>query len=108
MSFGYMIGADFTTLARWLNDEKSNPTRYKALKILQEGHKSQHIALLNESPVGALAVANNDTETGLEWATKQAVTAGQQAVFLIPSERLNRLQIASSEPAAIETATDKG
>lgn len=99
MSFSYMIGVSYSTIALWLqNDEKSNPARLRVLKSVQESHKAQHIALLNESPVGALAVANNDTETGLEWSTKQALTAQNNAVFLIPSERLNRLQIADSKP----------
>lgn len=102
MSFGYMIGVNYNTLTRWVSDEKSNSKRYCVIKSIQEGHKAQHIALLNESPVGALAVANNDTETGLEWSTKQAITTQQGAVFLIPSERLNRLSItAGPDPAPV-------
>ena len=103
MSFGYMIGVSYSTIYNWLqNDEKQNPERLKVLKNIQESHKAQHIALLNESPVGALAVANNDTETGLEWSTKQAITTQQGAVFLIPSERLNRLSItAGPEPVPV-------
>lgn len=106
MSFGYMIGANYNTLARWVNDEKSNPSRSSVIKSIQESHKAQHIALLNESPVGALAVANNDVETGLEWATKQAVANGSSAVFLIPSERLNRLGVAASAPVALPVAAE--
>lgn len=97
MSFGYMIGVNYNTLSRWVNDEKSNPARYSVIKSIQEGHKAAQISLLNDTPVGALAVANNDVETGLQWATKQAIAAGQQAVFLIPSERLNRLSISATE-----------
>ena len=97
MSFGYMIGVNYNTLSRWVNDEKSNPARYSVIKSIQEGHKAAQISLLNDSPVGALAVANNDVETGLQWATNQAIASGQQAVFLIPSERLNRLSISAAE-----------
>lgn len=97
MSFGYMIGVNYNTLTRWVNDEKSNSKRYCVIKSIQESHKAQHIALLNESPVGALAVANNDVETGLEWSTKQALTAQNNAVFLIPSERLQRLSITDTK-----------
>lgn len=105
MSFGYMIGVNYNTLGRWVSDEKLNPARYSVIKSIQEGHKAQHIALLNESPVGALAVANNDTETGLEWSTKQALNTASNAVFLIPSERLERLKIeaATDQPEKVET-----
>ena len=95
MSFSYMTGVTFETMRRWglPESEKSNPARYAVIKYIQEGHKAAQISLLNDTPVGALAVANNDTETGLEWSTKQALTAQNNAVFLIPSERLQRLSI---------------
>lgn len=92
MSFGYMIGADYTTLYRWQHDE-SNPARNNVLKIIQESHKAQQIALLNESPVGAMAVANNDTETGLQWAKNQTTLNTANAVFILPSERSGRLKL---------------
>ena len=88
-----MIGCDYNTLTRWLNEKESNPARYSVLKSIQENHKEQHISLLNDSPVGAMAVANNDHETGLEWSKNQAAQIAQNAVFLLPSERMNRLQI---------------
>lgn len=98
MSFSYMTGIDYSTIYEWTNEgEKLNPKRSEVLKKIKECHKAAQISLLNDSPVGALAVANNDTETGLQWATKQAIAAGQQAVFLIPSERLNRLSISAAE-----------
>lgn len=107
MSFSYMIGVNYSTLYNWLqNDEKLNPKRLEVLKSIQEGHKAQHIAILNESPVGALAVANNDIETGLQWATNHAIASGQQAVFLIPSERLNRLGVGASAPVALPVAAE--
>lgn len=103
MSFSYMTGINTDTLIRWTapEAEKLNPTRCAIVKYIREGHKAAQIGLLNESPVGALAVANNDTETGLEWATKQAITAGQQTVFLIPSERVNRLQLTTEGGPAL-------
>lgn len=98
MSFSYMTGIDYSTIYEWTNEgKKLNPKRSEVLKKIKECHKAAQISLLNDSPVGALAVANNDVETGLEWATKQAINAGQQAVFLIPSERLNRLSISAAE-----------
>jgi len=97
MSFSFFSGIDYTTLYRWGNDEKLNPERYKAIKKLKDCHKAAQISLLNDSPVGALAVANNDTETGLEWSAKQALNTANNAVFLIPSERLQKLNIQDSE-----------
>ena len=92
-----MTGIDITTLLRWAGDEKSNPARYQIINNIKDCHKAAQISLLNDSPVGALAVANNDTETGLEWSTKQAITAANNAVFLIPSERLQRLSITDTK-----------
>ena len=66
------------------------------LKNIQECHKVQQIGLLNDTPVGALAVANNDHETGLEWSKNQMqVTA--QSVYFLPSERVDRMRLAKPE-----------
>jgi hypothetical protein len=97
MSFGYMLGADYSTLYRWLNAEESNSPRCKVLKYIQESHKTQQISLLNDSPVGALAVANNDIETGLEWSKQQALLQANNTVFLLPSERLDKLKLPKAE-----------
>lgn len=97
VSFSYLIGVSTTTLYNWSRDEKSNPERFMMVKYIQESHKAAQIGLLNDSPVGALAVANNDVETGLQWSLNQTITAANNAVFLIPSERLNRLNISDSE-----------
>ena len=107
MSFSYMTGINYRTLYDWINQgEKLNPSRFQVLKSIQEGHKAAQVSLLNDSPVGALAVANNDVETGLQWATKQAIAAGQQAVFLIPSERLNRLSISAAEAVPLPVSEE--
>lgn len=97
MSFSYLIGCDYTTLNRWLNEKESNPKRYNVLKSIQESHKEQHISLLNDSPVGALAVANNDIETGLEWSKQQAALQASNAVYILPSERADRLKLQPPE-----------
>ena len=93
MSFNYMTGIDLDSLIRWGNDRESNPTRYGIIQKLRECHKAAQVALLNDSPVGALAVANNDNETGLNWSRQQALEQANNAVFLIPSERVNRLNL---------------
>lgn len=100
-SFSLFSGIDDNTLLRWYSPEgkKLNPKRWELLKTVKEYNKGALISNLKDSPVGALAVANNDSETGLEWSTKQALNTASNAVFLIPSERLERLKI--------EAATDQ-
>lgn len=93
MSFSFMLGVNYKTLYNWLQGENPNPERLQVLKSIQECHKVQQIALLNESPVGALAVANNDTETGLEWSKQQAALQATNAVYILPSERSGRLKL---------------
>lgn len=108
-SFSIFTGIDDNTIIRWMSDEgkKSNPTRWEILKNVKEYNKAALISNLKDSPVGALAVANNDIETGLQWATNQAIVNGQQAVFLIPSERLNRLGVGASEPVALPVMAEQ-
>ena len=102
MQFSIFSGIHRCTLAEWRDNKNVNPARSDIINNICECHKMEQIGLLNDTPVGALAVANNDTETGLEWSTKQAITTQQGAVFLIPSERLNRLSItAGPDPAPV-------
>ena len=96
MSFAYMIGCSYSTLDNWLKAadcSELNSKRLEVLKSIQVSHKTQHIALLNDSPVGALAVANNDTETGLKWAANQAQQITNNTVYYLPSERTDKLQL---------------
>ena len=97
LSFGYMVGCDYSTLMNWLNNKESNPVRFNILKSIQEQHKLIHIGLLNETPVGALATANNDSETGLEWGKNQAQQITNNTVYLLPSERVDKLRLQAPE-----------
>ena len=97
MSFCYMIGLNYSTVYNWMTQPELNPERLEVIKSIQEGHKVQQIALLNDTPVGALAVANNDHETGLEWSKNQAAAIAQNAIYLLPSERVDRLRIDKPE-----------
>ena len=96
ISFSYMIGLSVQTMYVWARDE-SNPERSFIIKYIQESHKLQQISLLNDTPVGALAVANNDVETGLNWAANQAAQITNNTVYILPSERLQRLGIAQEQ-----------
>lgn len=93
MQFSLFTGIHRDTLTVWRDNPESNPARSDLIKTLCTTHKMEQINLLNESPVGVMAVANNDHETGLEWSKNQAAQIAQNAVFLLPSERMNRLQI---------------
>lgn len=94
MSFALMIGCDYRTIQLWLAaGEDVNPARFHVLKTIQEYHKSIHIGLLNESPVGQLAVANNDRETGFNWSQNNLQQIAANTVYLVPSEQSNRLAL---------------
>lgn len=96
MSFGYMTGINYSTLYNWMNDKSVEPLNLKRLEVIksiQESHKVQQIALLNDSPVGALAVANNDQETGLNWSANQVQQITNNTVYYLPSERSGRLKL---------------
>lgn len=107
MSFALLVGCDYATIYLWMQDNgKSNPLRFKLLKNIQENHKNQHIALLNDTPVGALAVANNDIETGLEWSKQQAIQSASNTVYLIPSERLDKLKLPGTTKTGLDVSTN--
>lgn len=97
MQFSIMTGIHWQTLAEWERNKESNPARSAIVNNIRECHKMEQINILNESPVGALAVANNDNETGLNWSRQQAIEQASNAVYLIPSERLQRLGIDKQE-----------
>lgn len=103
ISFGYLTGIDTATLFNWLNNEPPNPQRLEVLKNIQENHKNIHIGLLNESGVGQLATANNDSETGLNWSKNNAPGLTNSAVYILPSERLDRLKIEQQENDKVST-----
>lgn len=95
MSFALMSGISYATIYNWMNaeGEKANPKRLEVLKNIQECHKMEQIGLLNDSPVGALAVANNDNETGLKWSANQVQQITANTVYYLPSERTDKLQL---------------
>ena len=103
MSFALMSGISYATIYNWMNadGEKINPERLEVLKNIQECHKMEQIGLLNDSPVGALAVANNDIETGLEWSKQNAQQIASNTVYILPSERVDKLRITKEQDNSI-------
>lgn len=94
VSFSWLCNIDLSTLYEWVKDSnKLNPKRSEIIKTIQETHKAIHIGLLNDSPVGAMATANNDQETGLNWSANQAQQITNNTVYYLPSERSGRLNL---------------
>ena len=93
ISFSWLCNIDLSTIYRWINQPELNPARSQILKSIQETHKAIHVSLLNDTPVGALAVANNDNETGLKWAANQVQQITNNTVYYLPSERSDRLNL---------------
>lgn len=93
MQFSIMTGIHRSTLAEWRDNIEINSKRSDIVKSICECHKMEQINLLNSSPVGALAVANNDHETGLEWSKNQMQQLAANTVYLVPSEQSNRLAL---------------
>ena len=93
-SFSIFTGISHTTLTAWSeSDKESNPARLALLKSIRDYNKSALIDNLKDSPVGALAVANNDVETGLEWSKNQVQQITNNTVYYLPSERRDRLKL---------------
>ena len=94
-SFGLFTGIADSTLISWISPEGEtlNPKRSTLIKSVREYNKGALISNLKDTPVGALAVANNDTETGLEWSKQQAALQASNAVYILPSERSGRLKL---------------
>ena len=106
MPFSLLTGIHYTTLMRWRDNPELNPIRCDIIKYLTECHKMEQIGLLNDTPVGALAVANNDKETGLNWAANQAQQIGAAAVYILPSERTDRLKLGKDQELQEITAPE--
>lgn len=97
MQFSIMTGIHRVTLAEWRDNRELNSARSDIINNICECHKMEQIGLLNNTPVGALAVANNDVETGLQWSANQTQQITANTVYLIPSERSNRLALEDNE-----------
>lgn len=103
MQFSIMSGIHRSTLAEWRDNRELNPIRSDIINNICECHKMEQIGLLNDSPVGALAVANNDIETGLEWSKQQALTQANNTVYILSSERLQGLGLPKADREELVT-----
>ena len=92
MGFSSFTGYSWDVLRVWRNDTL-NPTRQGLIqKIYKE---NQHVLTnrLQDTPLGSVAVANNDEETGLKWSANNQQNITKNTVFVLPGERVkNTLQ----------------
>lgn len=100
-SFGIFTGIAFDTLQSWSGQdgERINPARFELLKSIKAYNAGALVDNLKDTPVGALAVANNDTETGLNWSRNQAAQITNNTVYYLPTERSDRLKLAACDPS---------
>ena len=98
-SFSIFSGISYSTLKLWCASDNDllNPKRLLLEKIQDYNTRSLVDHLKDAGPVGAVAVANNDTEAGLRWSANQAAQITQNTVYLIPSERTDRLRLDKSD-----------
>lgn len=94
-SFSIFTGINFQTLLNWISPdgERANPLRFELLQNIKEYNKGALVSMLKDTPVGALAVANNDHETGLEWSKNQLTQITNNTVYLLPTERNKKLAL---------------
>lgn len=98
--FSRFIGCEFSTFDLWYKQGEANPERIRILNSVKEYNRDSLLAILKDNGVGALAVANNDNETGLNWNKQNAALQANNSVFLLPSERLERLRIEQQDQKA--------
>lgn len=98
-SFSLMTGIEYNTIKLWVTEEgeKVNSPRFHLMKSIKDFNTGALVSHLKDSTVGALAVANNDIETGLEWAKNNAQLTAQNQVFFLPSERVDRLKLSKDQ-----------
>ena len=97
-SFAVFIGVNRDTLYTWMKDEaeESSPTVTDNLRKIYNYNQDALISNLKNTPLGMVAVANNDKGTGLEWTKNQAPQVAKDTVYFLPSERLERLRLENS------------
>lgn len=95
VSFSLFTGINTDTLRLWTTPEgkAASPGHYAICKAIQENNKNMLISKLKDSTLGAVAVANNDVETGLRWADNKAPQLQGGTVYILPSERMQRLKL---------------
>lgn len=85
--FCSFTGYSYYTIKAW-KDDTLNPE--KACLIQKIYKQNQHVLTnrLQDTPLGSVAVANNDEETGLKWSANNQQNITKNTVFVLPGERV--------------------
>ena len=96
-SYSVLIGVNYSNIFEWVNeskdDKKLNVVRAAAVQNVRDYKARGIVNSLQAAPVGIMAVANNDKETGLEWSKNNQTIEKQTTVYYLPSERADRLNL---------------
>lgn len=102
--FCSLTGYSHPIIERWSGD----PLNPSLVSIMQKLVKTnQHVLTnrLQDTPLGSVAVANNDKETGLEWSRNNAQAITKNTVFVLPGEAV-RESLQNTTKAMIGRADD--
>ena len=103
-SLSVFLGVDDETINSWVfgpDGEKLNDERAAAIQRVQRYKARSLVNILQNSGLGALAVANNDKETGLNWAENAAPKMERETVYFLPSERIDRLKLENKSETSV-------
>lgn len=100
--FGFcsLIGINQDTFYAWLNEEtraERTPKYSEIAKIVRGGYRQMIRDTLANSPVGAITLANNDNEVGLNYNRQNTAEAA-----LLSVKSINQIALDIGTPEAIE------
>lgn len=87
MGFASFTGYSLFTLRAWRGD-KLNPARSVSLEKIYKTNQHVLTNRLQDTPLGSVAVANNDEDTGLKWSANNQQNITKNTVFVLPGERV--------------------
>ena len=100
-SYSVLLNISYGDIPEWVNEptigKELNAARAFNVKKVSNFRAREIVNNLQASPVGTMAVANNDTETGLQWAKNQQITTEKTTVYYLPSERVDRLRLETKD-----------
>lgn len=85
--FSSLTGYSNQTLNAWKND-LLNPSRAFLIQKIYKQNQRILTNRLQDTPLGSVAVANNDEDTGLKWSANNQQNITKNTVFVLPGERV--------------------
>lgn len=87
MGFCDFTGYSLQTLTVWRGDPL-NPARSVLIEKIYKENAHVLTNRLQDTPLGSVAVANNDEDTGLKWSANNQQNITKNTVFVLPGERV--------------------